>query len=131
MAEADVNKRSHLQNRAMTYMERAEEIKRSITQSYALQRQLSQSSNSGEASGTTEENSGTSSNSNVDAEEVCIAKSVSKVTLENRGGDKPVSQITPKSNPVISAITPKSGFKHLRKLWQHLKFESEIWNSFR
>lgn len=41
-SESDPNKRQQLQERAMTYMERAEEIKRSAKQAYLLQRQISQ-----------------------------------------------------------------------------------------
>lgn len=120
VCETDATKRNHLQNRATAYMERAEEIKRSILQARALQRQLSHGSNSSESGNATEESNGSSSskpNAAVDGEEICIAKNISKVTLENKdSSNKPTSKSASKSNPVISAITPTSGFKQLRKL---------------
>lgn len=43
--ESDPNKRLHLQQRATTYMERAEEIKRSINQTFRQQQQQHLSQN--------------------------------------------------------------------------------------
>lgn len=65
-AEEDANKRQQLQQRAMSYMERAEEIKRSAKQAYFLQRQIS-------ASASKESNPGTSQSTKCTSENATIA----------------------------------------------------------
>lgn len=136
--ENDAGKRGHLENRAMAYMERAEEIKRSMQRANELQRQLSQNSNSSETSGEGKENN-SNSNSNsgtsgskslrtqpsVDSgsgvEEACVALDISKCNIENKGGasqHQPISRTKSNistDNPILSAITPSSHFKNLRK----------------
>lgn len=60
-AETDAEKRSHLQERATTYMERAEEIKKSFKQAF-MQRQYSQSTSTDtQSSKESETNQGASS----------------------------------------------------------------------
>lgn len=85
-AEEDASKREHLQKQAITYMQRAEEIKRSAKQAYLLQRQNS-------ASAPNESNTSTPETTS------CGFKSKARATENN----------------VLAAINPTSSFKELRK----------------